>query len=698
MAGNSTEFKQSGMFLTLGVVGIIFIMLVPLPTPILDILLTINITLSLIILMVSMYMTKALDFSVFPSLLLVVTLFRLSLNVASTRLILLQANAGSIIEAFGTFVAGGDVIVGVVIFLVLILINFVVITKGAGRVAEVAARFTLDAMPGKQMSIDADLNAGLITDDEARRRRAEIANEADFYGAMDGASKFVRGDAVAGLVITVINIIGGLIIGTLKHGMTIGDAGTTYTILTIGDGLVSQLPALVISTAAGIVVTRTETKNNMGAEIMKQLFQEPTALWIVVLLLFVLAVVPGMPAIPFLFLGIVMAFIAMFMKKTKVDEIEEKVAMQQQMEEEQKQKEKQPTESEMIEPLLHVDILEVEVGYGLLNLIDPAHGGDLLDRIKSIRRQLALELGIIVPPVRIRDNLQLEPNQYSILIKGVEVARHELLAGYLMAMSSGEEPGGEQVRGMATKEPAFGLDALWIEESERERAQMLNYTVVDHSTIVATHLTEVIKGHSKELLGRQEVQHLIEGVAQNSPKLIEELTPALLTLGIIQKVLQNLLSERVSIRDLNTILETLADYAISTKDPTILTEYVRSALARSISKQYEDIDGNVPVATIDHELEQKLQGVVKRSDEGIYLAIEPMLASKLMDKFKVIAKRMSEMNYQPIVITTPLLRSQLRRLSEKVVPNLVFLSHNEIVKNIKTIEVLNVEPEGVPSI
>jgi flagellar biosynthesis protein FlhA len=682
--------RNSGAIVTFAIVGIIFIMLVPLPTPILDILLSINITLSLVILLVSMYVTRSLDFSVFPSLLLVVTLFRLSLNVASTRLILLQANAGKIIAAFGSFVAGGDIIVGVVIFLVLILINFVVITKGAGRVAEVAARFTLDAMPGKQMSIDADLNAGLITDDEARRRRAEIASEADFYGAMDGASKFVRGDAVAGLVITVINIIGGLIIGITKHGMPIGDAAATYTILTIGDGLVSQLPALVISTSAGIVVTRTTTTTNMGAEILKQLLQEPAALWIVSILLFVLGAVPGLPMAPFFILAVIISTVAVFMKGTRLEEIKERAVMEQMMEKE-KEKEEEPTEEELVEPLLHVDVLEVEVGYGLLNLIDPAHGGDLLDRIKSIRRQIAVDLGIIIPPVRIRDNLQLEPNQYNVLIKGVEVVRYELLAGYLLAMSSGEEPKSERMKGIPAKEPAFGLEAIWIEESERDRAQMLNYTVVDHSTIVATHLTEIIKIHASELLGRQEAQNLLNGVAARSPKLVEELTPAMLSLGIVQKVLQNLLSERVSIRDLNTILETLADYAAKIKDPTILTEYARGALARSISKQYEDIDGNVPVTTIDHALEQKLQGVVKRSEEGIFLAIEPTLANKLIDKFGAVAKKMSEMNYQPIIMTTPLLRAQLRKLVEKMIPNLVFLSHNEIVKNIKTVDVLNVE-------
>jgi flagellar biosynthesis protein FlhA len=687
---NPKGLKNSGAIITFGVVGIIFIMLVPLPTPFLDILLSINITLSLVVLLVSMYMNKALDFSVFPSLLLVITLFRLSLNVASTRLILLQANAGKIIQAFGNFVAGGDIIVGVVIFLVLVLINFVVITKGAGRVAEVAARFTLDAMPGKQMSIDADLNAGLISDDQARARRAEIASEADFYGAMDGASKFVRGDAVAGLVITVINIIGGLIIGVTRHGMPLADAAATYTILTIGDGLVSQLPALVISTSAGIVVTRTTSKTNMGAEIIKQLLQEPAALWIVSLLLFILGLVPGLPIVPFFVLGIFIAMVAIFTKKGQLVEAEEMVEAEQRVAEE-KEREREPTEEELVEPLLHVDVLEVEVGYGLLNLIDPAHGGDLLDRIKSIRRQVALELGIIVPPVRIRDNLQLEPNQYSILIKGVEVSKYELLSGYLLAMSSGEEPSTEMIKGMPAQEPAFGLDALWIEESERDRAQLLNYTVVDHSTIIATHLTEIIKRHASELLGRQEAQHLLDGVAEKSPKLVEELTPALLTLGAIQKVLQNLLLERVSIRDLNSILESLADHAVVTKDATILTEYVRSALARSISKQYEDVDGNVPVATLDHALEQKLQGVVKRSEEGIYLAIEPTLANKLIERFTDITQKMSEMNYQPIVITTPLLRAQLRKLTEKVVPNLVFLSHNEIVKNIKTIEVLNVE-------
>ena len=687
---DSAGLRNSGVIVTICVIGIIFIMLVPLPTPILDILLSINISISMVILLVSMYTNKTLDFSIFPSLLLIITLFRLSLNVASTRLILLQADAGKIIEAFGNFVAGGDFIVGIVIFLVLILINFIVITKGATRVAEVAARFTLDAMPGKQMSIDADLNAGLITDDEARFRRAEISREADFYGAMDGASKFVRGDAIAGLVITVINIIGGLVIGITRRGMTIGAAAEVYILLTIGDGLVSQLPALVVSTSAGIVVTRTTTGTNMGAEIIKQLLQKPIVLWIVSMLLFILGIVPGLPLIPFFLLGTFLAILALFMRGTMGREEEEKAAQTERMKiEKEKEREREPTDAEQVASLLHVDILEVEVGYGLLNLVDPAHGGDLLERVKSIRRQVALELGIVVPPVRIRDNLQLDPNQYSILIKGVEVARNELLPGYLLAMSSGESA--EEVKGIPTKEPAFNLDALWIEESERDKAQLLNYTVVDHSTIIATHLTEIIKNNAKELMGRQETQNLLDGVAAKSPKLVEELTPAALSLGVIQKVLQNLLSERVSVRDLNTILETLADYAQTTKDTTILTEYVRSALARSITKQYEDVDGNVPVTTIDQTLEQKLQGVVKRSEEGIFLAIEPTLANNLIMKFTNVSKKMAEMNYQPIIMTTPLLRAQLRKLTEKVIPNLVFLSHNEIVKNIKTVEVLSEE-------
>ena len=433
---DSAGIKNSGIVVTIGVIGIIFIMLVPLPTPILDILLSISISVSLVILLVAMYTNKTLDFSIFPSLLLVITLFRLSLNVASTRLILLQADAGKIIAAFGNFVAGGDFIVGIVIFLVLILINFIVITKGATRVAEVAARFTLDAMPGKQMSIDADLNAGLITDDESRFRRAEISREADFYGAMDGASKFVRGDAIAGLVITVINIIGGLVIGITRRGMTIGAAAEVYTLLTIGDGLVSQLPALVVSTSAGIVVTRTTTGTNMCAEIIKQLLQKPVALWIVSMLLFILGIIPGLPLIPFFLLGTFLAILAFFTRGMMGREEEEKVVQMERAERE-KEKEREPTDAERVASLLHVDVLEVEVGYGLLNLVDPAHGGDLLERVKSIRRQVALELGIVVPPVRIRDNLQLDPNQYSILIKGVEVARHELLPGYLLAMSSG---------------------------------------------------------------------------------------------------------------------------------------------------------------------------------------------------------------------------------------------------------------------
>ncbi len=450
MAKDSLGMKNSGIILTVAIIGIIFIMLVPLPPFILDILLSINITISLIIMLVAMYTLKPLDFSIFPSLLLVVTLFRLSLNVASTRLILLTANAGDIIAAFGNFVAGNDFIVGIVIFLVLVLINFIVITKGAGRVAEVAARFTLDAMPGKQMSIDADLNAGLITDDEARQRRAEIAQEADFYGAMDGASKFVRGDAIAGLVITVINIIGGLIIGITRRGMDIGSAAEVYTLLTIGDGLVSQLPALVVSTSAGIIVTRTASSTNMGSEIIRQLMQEPMALWIVAALMFALGGVPGLPVLPFFTLGAIVGIVALITRKAGEKEEEEAIAEQLQAERvKEEEQTEELTEEEKVAPLLHVDTLEVEVGYGLLNLVDPEHGGDLLERIKSIRRQVALEMGIVVPPIRIRDNLQLEPNQYSILIKGVEVVRNELLQGYMLAMSSDDTS--EEVNGIPTR-------------------------------------------------------------------------------------------------------------------------------------------------------------------------------------------------------------------------------------------------------
>ncbi len=683
--------RHSGVLVAAGVMSIVFLMIIPLPRALLDLLLALNISLSVLIFLLAMYTERPLDFSLFPSVLLITTLFRLSLNICSTRLILTRGDqgiegAGRIIAAFGSFVVGGNFMVGLVIFLILVIINFVVITKGATRIAEVSARFTLDSMPGKQMAIDADLNAGLIDEEEARRRREEIAQEADFYGAMDGASKFVRGDAIAGLIITGINILGGLIIGVLQLGIPLDQAVRTYTTMTVGDGLVSQMPALIISTAAGILVTRAGTHSNLGQVLPRQLAQVPEALGVASGVLLVLGLVPGLPFVPFAVLAGVLGSSAYSLKKLREAEVVEREEAVRRAAEEAPPA---PEGPEDVTPLLQVDVLELEVGYGLLHLVDPSQGGDLLERIRSIRRQVALEMGVVVPPIRIRDNLQLRPNEYMILIKGIEVARSELKEGHYLAMNPGI--GEEGLDGIPTREPAFGLEALWIREELREEAQIRGYTVVDHSTIVATHLTEIIKRNAHELLGRQETQNLLDMVKEQAPALVEELVPNLLPLGTVQKVLQNLLRERVSIRDLRTILETLADYAPSTKDPELLTEYVRSAMRRAITKQYQDEEGKLPVIVLDHQLEELLSGAVQRTDHGVFLSLEPGLAQRVLAALSRAAEAVSLQNLVPVVLTAPGLRLPLRKLTERVLPSVAVLSHNEVEGPIRTLKVVSLE-------
>lgn len=683
--------RNSDVIMAIAIVGILVIMVIPIPTFLMDGLLSFNITVSVIVLLVAMYTLKPLEFSVFPSLLLVVTLFRLSLNVASTRLILLYGNegtdaAGQVIRAFGSFVVGGNYVVGMVVFLILVIINFVVITKGATRIAEVAARFTLDAMPGKQMSIDADLNAGLITDVEARTRRADIAREADFYGAMDGASKFVRGDAIACIVITLVNIIGGLIIGVLQKGMPISDAAQNYTLLTIGDGLVSQIPALIVSTGAGILVTRAASEAQLGNEIMNQLTEHPRAIAIASAVLIFLGLVPGLPTFPFVMLGSLAGGLAYMTFKSKrailVKRGEEKKAVE------------KARGLEKVETLLPLDILELEVGYGLIPLVDAEQGGELLERIKSIRRQLALEMGVIIPPVHIRDNMQLKPNQYAIIIKGVEVSGGELMPGYYLAMNPGDAKA--EIEGIRTKEPAFGIPALWIGEQDKEKAQIAGYTVVDLSTVVATHLSEVLKTHSHELLGRQEVQALLDTLAAERPKVVEELLPNLLSVGGVQKVLQNLLREQVSIRDLLTIVETLADYAPITKNTDILTEYVRQRLARTIDKQYATAEGEMAVVTLDSEIEELISNAVQHTEHESYISLEPAKAQRILTQINKALERFTSMNYQPIVLCSPGIRPHLKKLTERFLPTLVVLSHNEIDKRyrLKSLGVISLSHAG----
>ena len=669
--------RNSDVIMAIGVIGMLVVMVIPIPTIMLDILLSFNITLAVVVLLVAMYTLKPLEFSVFPSLLLLATLLRLSLNVASTRLILLHGNegtaaAGQVIKAFGSFVVGGNYVVGMVVFLILVIINFVVITKGATRIAEVAARFTLDAMPGKQMSIDADLNAGLITDTEAKERRADISREADFYGAMDGASKFVRGDAIAGIIITLINILGGLVIGVLQQGMSIATAAQNYTLLTVGDGLVSQIPALIISTAAGLVVTQAASDSHLGSNMISQLAGQPRAIAIASGVLIFFGFVPGLPTFPFIMLGCLAGGVAyMTFESRKAVQVKE---------EEQETVEKEKG-LERVEELLPLDLLELEVGYGIIPLVDTEQGGELLERIKSIRRQFALETGMIIPPMHIRDNLQLKPNQYSIIIKGVEVAGGELMPGYYLAMNPGDVKA--EIEGIPTKEPAFGIPALWIGEKDKEKAQIAGYTVVDLSTMIATHISEVLKTHAYELLGRQEVQTLLDNLGVNHPKVVEELVPNLLSLGGVQKALHNLLKEQVSIRDLLTIVETLADYAPVTKNVDILTEYVRQRLARSITKQYETPERDIALVTFDAEIEELVSNAIQHTEHESYLSLEPAIAQKVLAQLNKAMEKFTSMNYQPIILCSPGIRPHVKKLTERFLPALVVLSHNEIDKRVK---------------
>lgn len=669
------------MLMGVGVIAILMVMVVPLPPLVIDLLLSLSITMAIVILLMSMFVLKPLEFSVFPSVLLTVTLFRLSLNVASTRLILLHGSegtgaAGQVIKAFGTFVVGGNYVVGLVVFTVLTLINFVVITKGATRIAEVAARFTLDAMPGKQMSIDADLNAGLISETDARRRRSEIEREADFYGAMDGASKFVRGDAIAGVVIIFINIVGGLIIGVLQQGMDITDAARNYTLLTIGDGLVTQVPALIISTAAGMLVTRSTSSSNLGQDITEQLFVQPKAIGTAAAILFFFALIPGMPKVSFLLIAAGAGLLAWRLVRAAP-------AVQESAEAEAAP----PSAIETVDLLLPLDPLEIEVGYGLIGYVDVAQGGELLQRIKSLRRQLAVEMGFVIPAIHIRDNLQLKPNQYTVILKGVEIARGELLPGHWLALTSDKTP---RVKGIETKEPAFGLPAVWIAEKEKESVQARGVVVVDPATVVTTHLTEIVKAHADELLGRQEVQSLIDNLAKTHPRVIEELIPKVVSAGTLHRVLQRLLRERISIRDLLTVLETLADYAPLTKNLDILTGYVRQALARTITKQYRDGEGGITVVMLSPEIEDKISQSVQHTEYESYLSVDPNWVQKVVRGVQKFLGTFASRGLQPIVLCSPGARIHFRKVLEKFVPNIIVLSHNEITHdvNIKSLGIV----------
>jgi flagellar biosynthesis protein FlhA len=667
----------SEIMTVIGVVTILVVMIIPLPSILLDFLLALNITVAITILLIAMYTLKPLDFFIFPPLLLVTTLFRLSLNVASTRLILLHGNegalaAGRVIKSFGSFVVGGNYVVGVIVFVILVIVNFVVITKGATRIAEVAARFTLDGMPGKQMSIDADLNAGLIDENEAKERRITITREAEFHGSMDGAAKFVRGDAIAGIIITFINIIGGFIIGVLQKNMSVINAAQNYTLLTVGDGLVSQIPALIISTAAGIVVSRAASEGTMGKDFGKLFSRYPKAIYLSALTIFVFGLIPGLPHIPFIMLSVIIG-ISVFMLEKKKEQLKvQKVEV--------KKKEAIDEGPEPVEHLLMIDPLELEVGYGLIALVDREQGGKFLDRVRSIRRQFAVEMGMVIPPIHIRDNLQLNSSEYQILLKGVKIAGAELMVNHYLAMDPGDAA--RKIEGIETKEPAFNIPACWIPESKKEEAKLAGYTVVDDATIMATHLTEVLRKHASELLGRQEVQNLLDNLSKTYPKAVEELVPNLLSLGAVQKVLQNLLGERISIRDLLTIVETLADCAPMTKDPDLLTEYVRNRMSRSFISPHIGEDGYLKLITMSQDVESILLKGIQKTDHGSYLSVDPNIADSIISSIKKEAEKAMSKNIQPILLTTPIIRRHLRKMIEYFVPSLMVLSQSELLNDI----------------
>ncbi len=669
--------STSEIMTVIGVVTILVVMIIPLPSILLDFLLALNITIAITILLIAMYTLKPLDFFIFPPLLLVTTLFRLSLNVASTRLILLHGNegplaAGRVIKSFGSFVVGGNYVVGMIVFIILVIVNFVVITKGATRIAEVAARFTLDAMPGKQMSIDADLNAGMIDEDEAKERRMTITREAEFHGSMDGAAKFVRGDAIAGIIIAVINIFGGFIIGVFQKNMSVMNAAQNYTLLTVGDGLVSQIPALTISTAAGIVLSRAASEGTMGKDIGKQLSKYPKAIYLSALTVFFFGLIPGLPHIPFIMLSVIIG-ISVFVFGKKKEQLKN---------EEVEVKKKQAIDEgpEPVEHLLMIDPLELEVGYGLIALVDREQGGKFLDRVRSIRRQFAVEMGMVIPPIHIRDNLQLNSSEYQIVLKGVKIAGAELMVNHYLAMDPGDAT--RKIEGIATKEPAFNIPACWIPEARKEEAKLAGYTVVDDATIMATHLTEVLRKHSSELLGRQEVQNLLDNLSKTYPKAVEELLPNLLSLGGVQKVLQNLLQERISIRDLLTIVETLADCAPLTKDPDLLTEYVRNKMSRSFINPHIGEDGYLKLITMSQDVEDILLKGIQKTEHGSYLSVDPKIADSIISSIKKEAEKAMSKNIQPILLTTPLTRRHLRKMIEYFVPSLMVLSQSELLSDI----------------
>ena len=667
--------KKADVGVAAYIVAAFVMLIVPIPSWLLDVLLACNIAIAFTILFTTMFSKEVLDMSFFPTILLFTTIFRIALNVSSTRLILTTGDPGQVVATFGSFVGGGDLIVGAIVFLILLIVQFMVINKGSERVAEVTARFTLDAMPGKQMAIDADLNTGAINDAEAKRRRDKIQEEASFFGSMDGAVKYVKGDATAGLIITAVNVIGGIAMGVLRQNMDITAALNKYVILTIGDGLVSQIPSLLISLSTGILVTKGSKDADFGTVLIRQLFGVPRALYLVGAIIAGLGIVTPLPTVVFLALGLIFVVTGRVIAGTiETAQIENEVDTEEAAAEEIRQ-------PENVNSLLQVDPIELEFGYGIIPLADVNQGGDLLDRVVMIRRQIALELGTVVPIIRLRDNIQLNPNQYIIKIKGIQVSEGEILFDHYMAMNPGYVE--EEITGIPTFDPSFHLPAIWITEGQRERAESLGYTVVDPPSIIATHLTEIIRQHIAELLTRQDVQNLVNNLKETNPSLVDELIPKLLGLGEVQKVLQNLLKEGISIRDLLTIFETLADYAPSTRDTDILTEYVRQSLKRAISNKFFPPNETTSVVTLDPKIEQEIMASVKQTENGAYLTLDPERTKAIIKSVETEIAKLENLGKNPIIITSPIVRMYFKRLTEDYVKDLIVVSYNEVENNVE---------------
>ena len=669
------KIKKNDLFIGIYLLAAVLFFIISIPSWLLDILLAINILVAMVVLFNSLFAKEVLDMASFPTMLLFTTIFRISLNVSSTKLILKNGDAGKVVDTFGKFVGGGNLVIGIIIFIILIIVQFIVINKGSERVAEVTARFTLDAMAGKQMAIDSDLNTGAITDKEAAERRKKLQQENSFFGSMDGATKYVKGDATAGLIITGINLVGGIVMGMVYGGLSINDALSKYTILTIGDGLSSQIPSLLISLATGILVTKASSDGELGDEIVGQLFSMDRVLIMVGAALSVLGILTPLPWYIFVPLGAALIF---YGRKLGTKAGEAKIEESAEQEENEAQEIRKP---ENVVSLLNVDPIELEFGYGIIPLADVNQGGDLLDRVVMIRRQIALERGAVVPMIRLRDNIQLNPNQYVIKIKGIQVSEGEILFDHYMAMNPGYVE--EEITGIPTFEPSFHLPAIWITESQRERAESLGYTVVDPPSIIATHLTEVIRQHIAELLTRQDVQNLINNIKDNNSTLIDELVPKLMGIGEIQKVLQNLLEEGISIRDLVTILETLADHAAVTRDPDILTEYARQGLKRAISSKYFTVGEVTNVVTVDPAIEQEIMNSVKNTEQGSYLSLDPERSKKIVEALGNELKKLEDMGKNPIVITSPIVRMYFRNLAKDYYKDIIVISYNEVESNVE---------------